>query len=98
MIVAWKWLQSRFFGSIDFKEPVKKYLVHAGQKVWECNLKTGVIEEAEVLALPSKDRKGNPCIKREVVMKPNCIYEFAINGENATRKFENRIKESLEKK
>jgi hypothetical protein len=30
-------------------------------------------------------------------MKPNCLYDFALNGENAVRKFEHRLKEYFEK-
>jgi hypothetical protein len=98
MIAVYQWLKNRFFAPMELKSPVKKYIIKHRQKVWECNIETGSIHKAEVLAIPSFDRKGKPCIKRELVMKPNCLYEFALNGENAVRKFEQRILESVGKK
>jgi hypothetical protein len=90
MIVVYQWLKNKFFAPVE-NTPDMKYLVKAGMKLWECNITTGDIVEADVIGIPSYDKKGNPCIKREVVMKPGCLYEFALNGENATRKFEQKI-------
>lgn len=97
MIAIWKFLQSRFFAPIDLRTPVKEYLYKPGLPLWECNLITGLIVEAEFDMIPAVDRYGIPCIKRKLVMKDKCLYEFAINGENAVRKFEKRITETLKK-
>lgn len=90
MIAVYQWLKNKFFAPVE-NTPDVKYLVKAGMKLWECNLTTGDIVEADVMAVSSTDKKGNRCLKREVVMKPGCLYEFALNGENATRKFEQKI-------
>lgn len=97
MVRIWKWLQSKWFAPIDLRNPVKEYLFKAGFLLWECNLITGEITEAEFEMVPEIDRKGNICTKRKLMMKEKCLYEFAINGENAVRKFEKRILETLKK-
>ena len=63
----------------------------AGMKVWECDLATGDIVEAEISVTPYIDSKGKSRKNRKVMLRKNCLYEYAINGENATRKFETRI-------
>jgi hypothetical protein len=95
MVAIWKWLQEKFFAPIDLRVPVKEYLYKPGLPLWECNLVTGEIIEAEFETVPSTDRKGKPCIKRKLLMKEKCLYEFAINGDNAVRKFEKRITENI---
>lgn len=93
MLRIYQYFKNKFFAPVASAEPVKRYVLKSGQKVWECNLTTGDITEAEIIAIPTTDKRGNQAIKREVVMNPNCLYEFALNGENAVRKFESRIKE-----
>lgn len=97
MIRVWKWLQHKWFAPIDLRTPVKEYLFKPGLQLWECNIETGDIVEAEFEMVSGFDKRGNKCIKRKLVMKDKCLYEFAINGENATRKFEKRILEALKK-
>jgi hypothetical protein len=66
-----------------------------GLKVWECDITTGDIIEAEIVVTPYFDSKGRARNNRKVQIKKNCIYEYAMNGENATRKFETRILKHL---
>lgn len=88
------WL-SGFFGKSKKVNSDKKFVgskrVPAGVIVWECDLSTGNIEKANVVDCSYVDRKGRRRIRREVALKKNCIYDYAINGENAVRKFEARI-------
>jgi hypothetical protein len=97
MIVVWKYIQSKFFAPIDLRNPVKEYLYKEGCPLWECDLISGLIVEAEFEMIPAVDTYGILCVKRKLVMKDKCIYEFAINGANAVRKFEKRITETLKK-
>lgn len=90
MIALYQWLKNKFFAPVEIT-PHMRYLVKSGMKLWECNLSTGDIVEADVVGVSYVDKKGNPFVKREVAMKPGCMYEFAINGENATKKFEKKI-------
>lgn len=71
---------------------VSQKRVMAGLKVWECDLVTGDILEAEISITPYVDSKGKLRKNRKVMIRKNCIYEYALTGENATRKFETRIK------
>lgn len=65
--------------------------VMPGLKVWECDITTGDVIEAEVIVTPYVDSKGRSRKNHKVMIKKNCMYEYAMNGENATRKFETRI-------
>lgn len=78
------------------KQPiVSQKRVIAGMKVWECDLATGDIVEAEISVTPYTDKNGRIRKNRKVMIRQNCMYEYAMNGENATRKFETRIKALL---
>jgi len=92
-----KLLWSRLLAFFSKKKPVhnnpiiSQKRVISGLKVWECDLATGDIIEAEIITTPYVDSKGRARNNRKVQIKKNCIYEYAMNGENATRKFENRL-------
>jgi len=62
-----------------------------GMKVWECDIATGDIREAEINVSSYVDAKGRFRRNRKVIIRKNCMYEYAMNGENAVRKFETRI-------
>ena len=89
----WNWCLSFFRKKQTAleKTPYAKRIVKPGQLVWECDLKTGDVAKAEIVELPWIDLKGRERTIREVVMKKGCIYEIALNGDNAVRKFEQRI-------
>ena len=70
---------------------VSQKRVMAGMKVWECDITTGTIAEAEISVSSYVDSKGKSRKNRKVLIRKNCMYEYAMNGENATRKFEARI-------
>jgi hypothetical protein len=95
----WNWVLSFFRKkqTVVEKTPYAKRIVKPGQLVWECDLKTGDVVKAEIVELPWVDLKGRKRNIREVVMKKGCIYEIALNGENAVRKFEQRIIEISKK-
>jgi len=69
----------------------------AGMKVWECDLATGDIIEAEIKETRYVLSTGRIRKNYQVLIRENCMYEYAINGENATRKFETRITSLLQK-
>lgn len=61
-----------------------------GQKVWEFDLKTRIIQLAtfeETNANFVNASKGDFSIRRKVLMRDGCIYTCAINAENADKKF-----------
>lgn len=92
-----KLLWSQFLNLFRKKKPVRsnpivsRKRVMAGMKVWECDLATGEVLEGEISITPYVDSKGKSRKNRKVLIRKNCMYEYAINGENATRKFETRI-------
>lgn len=99
-----KLLWSQFLNLFRNKKPLAKSQpiisqkrVMAGMKVWECDLATGEIVEAEISITPYIDSKGKSRKNRKVMIRKNCLYEYAINGENATRKFETRITTLLQR-
>lgn len=96
-----KLLWSRLVAFFSKKKPVHHNPIIAqkrvlpNMKVWECDIATGNIVEAEIMVTPYTDSKGRNRKNRRVMIKKNCIYEYAMNGENATRKFESRILKHL---
>lgn len=92
-----KLLWSRFLNLFRKKQIVRnnpivsQKRVMAGMKVWECDLITGDIAEAEISVTSFTAKNGRIRKNRKVMIRKNCIYEYAMNGENATRKFETRI-------
>jgi len=71
---------------IIFKKRVMK-----GLQVWEADLITGDVVQAQMEITISFDEAGHERKNRKVLIRENCIYEYAINGENAVRKLEKRI-------
>lgn len=78
-------------------EPIARRIIKRGMITWECNLDTGAIEKAD-MEESFYYVKGKKRVTRKVVVRKGCIYELAINGENATRKFEARILELVKAK
>lgn len=70
---------------------VSKKRVMNGLKVWEANLATGDVIPAEIETTTFFDANGRMRKNRKVLIRKNCIYEYALNGENACRKLELRI-------
>jgi hypothetical protein len=70
---------------------ITKKRVMKGLKVWEADLTTGDVVPAEMEITISFDVNGKSRRNRKVLIKKNCIYEYALNGENACRKLETRI-------
>lgn len=96
MIKYWKrlkaWISSFYKKkAIAVKQPIASRIIKPGVIVWECDLISGDVRKADMIVKSSWDKKGRERKKREVIINKNCIYEFAIDGENAVRKFENRI-------
>lgn len=91
LLRIWKFIQNRFFD-----KSAKRYVSSAlmpGMKVWECNLITGDVVEADIIEVVRENYFVGTTTTKEVNMKPKCMYEVAINGQNAVRKFEKRIVE-----
>ena len=55
-----------------------------GQKVWQCDLKTGEVKEAE---FDNTTVNALAPHKKKVRVKPGHIYAVAINKANAEKKF-----------
>ena len=95
----YQWLKNRFFAPVGVENKVlAKRVINSGQTVWEADLDTFNVRVADIEKVTYYDSKGKRRTRNKVLLKPNCIYEFAINGENAVRKFEKRIVENHQKK
>lgn len=95
MIAIWKFIQDRFFNKKA--GPIITGHLKPGMKVWEANLDTGDVVEADVIEVTRDNYFTGTTTSKEVVMKPNCMYEVALNGENAVKKIEKRIVEIANK-
>ena len=85
---------------VSDEKPVEKkeVLIHTfrpqpGQKCWQYNFKTGKVTEAEyqmqnISYIRAGEKNG---VHRKIKMNTDCIYEVAINKENAIRKFRKKI-------
>lgn len=77
--------QQKFLGTVK---------PHKGQTVWQLNLDTKQITPATfseinyVITVP-QSKKG---VHKKLVIQEGCIYNVALNKENAKRKFLNRLK------
>lgn len=79
--------QVKFFGS---------KILQSGHKVWELDLLTGIIWEAEYTeeAVDFKDAaKGMISTHKNIVMKKDCYYCSALNLKNAQKKFIKAVNE-----
>jgi hypothetical protein len=67
------------------------FRLHPGQKVWECNVATQEIREAEyaVGSVSFADTVKNSLVtvRHSLIMKEGCLYAPAINKKNARDKF-----------
>jgi hypothetical protein len=78
------------------QQPAEKKLVGRlrplpGQIVWELDLKTHELKEAEYISAEAVITKYGTATKRTLIVKPYCMYEVAINKKNAERKLLTRI-------
>ena len=96
MLDAWKYIQSKYFEKST--DPIAQRFVKPNIKVWECNLKTGEVKEAQMVKILRYNYFVGELTTNEVVINKNCLYDLAINGLNATRKFEKRIVKLTSKK
>lgn len=96
ILYAWKFIQSKFYEKST--DPIAQRFVKPNMKVWECNLITGQIKEAEMIKITRQNYFVGELTTNEVVINKNCLYDLAINGVNATRKFEQRILKITSKK
>lgn len=76
---------------------ISKKRVMKGLKVWEADLITGDVVPAEMEITIAFDENGKARRNRKVLIRKNCIYEYALNGENAVRKLELRIANIVKK-
>jgi hypothetical protein len=90
-VIVWFFSFFRKKKAIAVNQPIATRIIKPGVLVWECDTVSGDVRKAEVKVTSKFDNKGRERKKREVVVKPNCMYELAIDGDNAVRKFENRI-------
>lgn len=67
---------------------------HKGEKVWELDLKTKMISEAKFDSIVRVlGAKGFTHVRKKIIARDYCLYETAINVENARRKFLRLIKQ-----
>jgi hypothetical protein len=76
----------------------QKYLgslkLQKGLTCWELNIITGLIKQAHFESEAVNYTTNNKsAIRRKLIIKENCIYEMALNLDNAVRK----LKAKLEK-
>lgn len=68
---------------------------HPGHTVWEFNLDTGEIVEAQFKSVSIEsvaigkglNQTGNSTVRKTIEPKGNCLYCSALNKKNAIRKF-----------
>jgi hypothetical protein len=69
--------------------------IRPGQKIWELDLVTKEIREAEYEKAPANFATvvngGVSPIRHQLIVRENCLYEVALNGNNARRKFLDRL-------
>ena len=58
-----------------------------GHKVWELDVKAGVIVEAKVEETRVKLNAGGYEVRHKVLRRAGCLYCSALNAKNADRKF-----------
>ena len=58
-----------------------------GHKIWELDLVTGFIGEAEVREVVGKIGLHGTAKVHNVIKKPNCLYCSALNAKNADKHF-----------
>lgn len=95
IVLIYTFLIQRFAVAVTEPQPIKRFRIHKGMKVFKCDLTDPefLVVEASIKSFSTADGK----VYHQVVMEENCIYELAINTENAVRKMEKRILESLKK-
>jgi hypothetical protein len=77
------------------KQYIRSLRLQRGQKVWELDMATQQIKEAEYekaavnFALAAD---GTPSVMHhQLIVRENCLYEVALNANNARRKFLARL-------
>lgn len=80
--------QAKFIGSVS---------LHKGQKCFELNTRTGVIELAQydkqTISYPASGKVAS--VHRKLIADSECIYVVAINLKNAKKKFQVIINNTL---
>lgn len=71
---------------------------HPGQKTFELNLKTRLIQEAEYEQVDAEITKLGTAIHKKVIIKDGCLYCVAINASNADKKFMEMLGKKIKKK
>ncbi len=96
IVLVYTFLIQRFAAAVTEPQPVKRYPYRKGMKVFKCDLTD---PEYLVVEAPVKkiENENGEVVSQQVMIEENCIYELAINTENAVRKMEKRILESLRK-
>lgn len=96
IVMVYTFLIQRFAVAVTEPQPVRRYPIHKGMKVYKCDLNDPdyLVVEAEVKKI---ENEHGEVVSQQVVIEKGCIYELAINTENAVRKMEKRILQSLKK-
>ncbi len=83
--------QAKFIGSLN---------IHKGQKCFELNTRTGVIELAkyDTQTISYQKLKSIGSVNRKLTLNDECIYVVAINLKNAKKKFQVIINNTLKDK
>lgn len=68
-----------------------------GMKLYELNLKTQEIKEAQYQSITAQTGRLGAGVRKALIMQPNCLYEAAINQQNAQRKFGKMVKKIVDK-
>lgn len=87
--------------SVNTEQEKRKEIVHVGRikrgdghKIWQLNLKTQELTEAEFNEEVVDFTTG--AVKRKIIIKEDHWYESALNRQNAFRKFNNRAKKIVQ--
>lgn len=73
------------------KKLIGRLKPYPGQKIYELDLSTLKVVEASFESVEIVHTKLGDGVKKKLVVKDNCLYEVAINYENAKKKFIKKV-------
>lgn len=72
---------------VESQKLISRWNIHPGHKVWELNIKEGLIREAKIEEVTVQLGKLGPVKRSKVIQKDGCLYCSALNANNADKRF-----------
>jgi len=81
-----------------FQEVKWRIVPKKGHRLYEIDLQTGNVKEAEFTSVDMELSKlsenvSSQVVRKKVITRPNCIYISALNIKNVAKKFSKKAKE-----